>query len=113
MKERYKWLKIILIPYFYFERKYVEWYIKKYFKNEPYFIDFSIEDIYPYWLRQYDNNEPNKYHYDSFIKPLICISYNSKFKENLNQRIIIYNAILKDRLRWTHFYFDYIYIEKD
>lgn len=112
MKERHKLLKIFLIPYFLLERKYVEYYIKKFFKNNQIIVDFNIENIYPYWLRQYDINGLNGY-YDSFEYPVVTIYYNAKLKESLNQHIMICNAILKDRLRWTHFYFDYIYIEKN
>ena len=109
MKELYKWLKILLIPYYMFERKYVSWYIKKFFNGTGLLIDFSIEDIYPYWLRQYDDHDKTNY-YDSYFKPLISISYNSKFKDTI--LLIAQDAILKDRLRWTHFYWDYICVDK-
>lgn len=108
MQEINKFCNKLLYPYYWIERKIVEYIIHNHFKTfDGIFIDdINIEDIYPFYLRQYDDENKSIY-WDEYFKPNIQISYKP-ISESYDLKCIISLEILKYKLRWFNFNFDYL-----
>lgn len=108
MKEINKFYNKLLYPYYWLERKIVKYIIYNHFKtfNGTFIDDINIEDVYPFYLRQYDDEDKSIY-WDEYFKPNIQILYKP-LNESYSLKSIISLEILKYKLRWFNFNFDYI-----
>ena len=111
MKEINKFWNRLCYPWYWLERKIVKNIIYRHIKQcqEMYVTDIYIEDIYPFYLRQTDDNG---FYFDQYFKPNIEISY-WPIKDNLDMLSIIKLEILKYKLRFFNFNFDYIKVERN